>query len=131
MKFVKNVMKIGDMEMLVIDIIPVKRCYACGSETTPDKWHPILHKCESGHVVEIPCDDWFIIFTVRKKREIKVKKNNPIGKTSVGRGSWTPETETDVNLKFNEQLLRFDYLHEINDKEIFGVYLTDLLSTVS
>jgi hypothetical protein len=130
MKFVKNVLKLGNEEMVIVDITTVKRCYACGGEATPDEWHPTLFRCEIGHVVEIPCDDWFIIFTVRQKREIKVKKNMPKGKTSVGRGSWTPESESDVSLKFNEQLLRFDYLHEINEKELFGIYLTDLLSVL-
>jgi hypothetical protein len=131
MKFVKNVFDWGNKkELVIVDIIHVKRCYACGGEITPDEWHPTLFRCEAGHTVEIPCDDWFIIFTIREKREIKIKKNMPSGKTSVGRGSWIPETETDSNLKFNEQLLKFDYLHEINEKELFGVYFTDLVNAV-
>jgi hypothetical protein len=130
MKFVKNVINFGGKEMVIVDIIAVKRCYACGSEANPDEWHPTLFKCENGHTVEIPCDDWFIIYAIREKREIKIKKNIPPGKTSIGRGSWTPETESDTNLKFNEQLLKFDYIHEINDKELFGIYLTDLINAV-
>jgi hypothetical protein len=131
MKFVKNVIEWKNgTELVIVDIIDVVRCYACGSECQPDNFHPKLWHCEYGHTVEIPCTDWLIVFTIRKKHEIKVKKNTPSGKTSVGRGSWTPETETDVNLKFNEQLLRFDYIHELDNKEMFGIYLTDLITCV-
>jgi hypothetical protein len=137
MKFVKNVINWYEnqnenngkpKEFVIVDVFEVTRCYACGGETKPDMFHPTLHKCDAGHVVEIPCTDWLIIFTIREKRKVKIKKNMPSGKTSVGRGSWMPESELDINLKFNEQLLKFDYLHEINDKELFGVYFTDLLN---
>jgi hypothetical protein len=144
MKFVKNVfdwfenddINDGDgttsepKEFIIIDIFEVSRCYACGNETKPDMFHPTLHKCESGHVVEIPCTDWLIVFTFREKREIKIRKNKPAGKTSIGRGSWIPESETDTALKFNEQLLRFDYEHELNPNELFGVYFTDLVNAL-
>jgi hypothetical protein len=131
MKFVKNVIAWGNEELVIVDVVETKRCYACGAEARADQWHPTLYQCESGHVVEIPCIDWFIVFTVREKKEIKIKKHEAHGKTKVGRGSWTPESENDTNLKFNEQLLRFDYLHEVDQKELFGAYLTDFISAVS
>jgi hypothetical protein len=115
---------------VIVDILGVERCYACGGECKPDIFHPKIWHCENGHAVEIPCTDWLILFTIREKREIKIKKNTPSGKTSVGRGSWTPESESDTNLKFNEQLLRFDYLHELDGCEIYGIYLTDLIDAV-
>jgi hypothetical protein len=131
MKFVKNVFNLGNDEIEIIDIIPATRCYACGAECNPNKWHPTLYQCDAGHTVEIPCADWFIIFTVRPKKEIKIQKIKPIGKTKVGRGSWTPESENDTNLRFNEQLLKFDYLHEIDWDEVYGIYLVDLINAVT
>jgi len=130
MKFVKNVISWDKTnEFVIVDIYDVQRCYICGAECHQDDWHPKLWHCENNHTVEIPCADWFIVFTVRPKHEIKITKNKPIGKTSVGRGSWTPETENDTNLRLNEQLLRFDYVHEI--KEMFGTYLSDLITCVA
>jgi hypothetical protein len=131
MKFVKNVLSWKNEELIIVDVFETTRCYACGGETRPDQWHPTLHRCESGHIVEIPCTDWFIVFAVREKKEIKIKKHEAQGKTKVGRGSWTPESENDTNLKFNEQLLRFDHLHVIDNKELFGIYLTDFINVVA